>query len=128
MAENNRTERRLLDSIRKAKTGPDDDTADKASTPAPKTNRAAIPAEGATTSKRAASRTRSSSAKSSPAKSSPSGPAAERPDTGLAGGRSEDRRTTIRRAAARPSAPPKNTAQATTSMDRYQSSGRVWPD
>ena len=108
MAESNRTERRLLDSIRKAKTGPDDDTADKASTPAPKT--------------------RSSSAKSSPAKSSPSGPAAERPDTGLAGGRSENRRTTIRRAAARPSAPPKKTAQATTSMDRYQSSGRVWPD
>ena len=91
MAESNRTERRLLDSIRKAKTGPDDDTADKASTPAPKTNRAVTPAEGATTSKRAAGRTRSSSAKSSPAKSSPSGPAAERPDTGLAGGRSEDR-------------------------------------
>ena len=83
MAESNRTERRLLDSIRKAKTGPDD-TANKASTgsgrstptarpstPTPKTNRAAIPAEGATT---------------------------------------------------------ESTTQAKASMDRYQSSRRVWPD
>jgi len=136
MAESNRTERRLLDSIRKAKTGPGDGAAEDASTgtarstptttpltPAPKTNRAEIPVEGATSDKRA-----SSPAKSSPSKSSTSGPPAERPDTGLAGSRSEGRRATTRKVAERPPVPPKKTAQATASMDRYQSGGRVWPD
>jgi hypothetical protein len=138
MAESNRTERRLLDSIRKAKTGPGDDTAEDASTstdrstptmptlaPAPATNRAAIRAEGAgaTTDRHASSR-----ARSSPSKSSTSGPASERPDTGLAGGRSAGRRATTHKITARPPEPPKKTAQATASMDRYQSGRRVWPD
>jgi hypothetical protein len=84
MAESNRTERRLLDSIRKAKTGPDDDTADTASTG---TGRSPPTTRQSTA-------TRKTNGAAIPAK----GPSAE------------------------------NTAQAEASMDRYQSSGRVWPD
>lgn len=105
MAESNRTERRLLDSIRKAKTGPADEIADDVSTGAehatPKTAR-------------------------SRAKSRPSDPAAERTNTGLAGSRSAGRRGTTHKAAA--PAPPKKRAQAAARTDRYQSDGRVWPD
>ncbi len=103
MADSNNTERRLLDSIRKAKTG-----ADAKPTAIPTTTEAHRETQPA---------------------NAPTRKPAPRSTTAKANSASSRTRAAARKTAAAPKpAPPSGIRQAAPSRDRYQHGRRMWPD